>query len=100
MPFTDGEETREAFVDAVVVLGDDSIWCDVSTVSIPFIGGSGGRNTLAVCGGNSACMEVDMCSGIEADTTSIEETVAGCNCIDKAKGSAGRSSGGNIGEAD
>ena len=45
MPLIDGEETRDAFVDAVVALGDERMGWVGSIDSIPFIGGSGGMYT-------------------------------------------------------
>jgi hypothetical protein len=91
IPFRDGDETREVLLEAVTALGDDDIWCCVSCVSIPFMGGSGRKTDPAVVAataagwaGNSESMVGEMWSWILEETTSMEASDTGCSCIDIA----------------
>lgn len=101
MPLRDGDETREAFVDAVVALGEEWIWWRLSReVSIPFMGASGEMYTWAGWEVNSVIIEFERCSDICGETMSIGETATGCIGIARALGSWVRISGGYMDEAD
>ena len=99
MPFSEGDETCDTLVDAVVVLGEDSMWCVGSRFSMPLMGGSGRNDELPACAKADCSMLLEPTwSARLAFTRSVAET--GGSCMDMAMGSARAMSGGYMGMAD